>query len=218
MFSRSLTAAAVLAALSLNASGFGYQHVLGTRALYRAMRLGASGEGSEAPLHAETQQELASSASAVQQQAPTAASSAPSGGAKKLASIELREEDIRESFAKGSGPGGQSINKTMNRVRLQHIPTGLEVVCQEARDLSTNRKLARRLLKEKLDFMANGMDSKMGKEISKKRKSKSKSASRTRAKKASKEAKEAENEQNDAESIISPGGEPAEDAAFPYLH
>ncbi|KAK2460603.1 hypothetical protein APHAL10511_007073 [Amanita phalloides] len=67
----------------------------------------------------------------------------------------LREEDLEESFVRGSGPGGQSINKTENNVQLLHKPTGTRVSCQETRSLSTNRKLARRLLLEKLDQHEN---------------------------------------------------------------
>ncbi|KAL4076967.1 hypothetical protein V8B97DRAFT_1359052 [Scleroderma yunnanense] len=38
---------------------------------------------------------------------------------------ELREEDLGETFVRGSGPGGQSINKTKNNVQLLHKPTGI---------------------------------------------------------------------------------------------
>ncbi|KAG2061683.1 hypothetical protein BDR06DRAFT_1001951 [Suillus hirtellus] len=62
---------------------------------------------------------------------------------------ELREEDIEESFVRGSGPGGQSINKTQNNVQLLHKPTGFRVACQETRSLQTNRMLARRWLLQK---------------------------------------------------------------------
>nr|GAT43990.1 predicted protein [Mycena chlorophos] len=68
---------------------------------------------------------------------------------------ELKKEDIEESFVRGSGPGGQSVNKTENNVQLLHRPTGLRVSCHETRSLATNRQLARRLLLEKLDQMHN---------------------------------------------------------------
>jgi len=68
---------------------------------------------------------------------------------------ELKEDDLEESFVRGSGPGGQSINKTENNVQLLHIPTGIRVCCQETRSLELNRKFARRLLLEKLDALQN---------------------------------------------------------------
>lgn len=68
---------------------------------------------------------------------------------------ELKEDDLEESFVRGSGPGGQSINKTENNVQLLHIPTGIRVSCQETRSLTLNRRLARRNLLEKLDKIAN---------------------------------------------------------------
>ena len=38
--------------------------------------------------------------------------------------VVLNEADVEESFTKGSGSGGQKINKTCNRVVLVHTPTG----------------------------------------------------------------------------------------------
>ncbi|BGP45789.1 hypothetical protein JCM10450v2_001619 [Rhodotorula kratochvilovae] len=63
----------------------------------------------------------------------------------------LNEDDLDESFVRGSGPGGQATNKTSNAVSLIHRPTGLRVHCHETRSRETNRKLARRILREKLD-------------------------------------------------------------------
>lgn len=99
---------------------------------------------------------------------------------KKIAAtrvpIVLNDDDIEESFVKGSGPGGQKINKRSNRVRLVHKPTGTMVSCQDFRDLTSNRKHARTMLKEKLDVLVNGDNSKLAKKIAKIRKRKAKSA------------------------------------------
>lgn len=36
----------------------------------------------------------------------------------------ISEDDLEERFVRGSGPGGQSVNKTANCVVLKHMPTG----------------------------------------------------------------------------------------------
>src|SRR2546423_1574365 len=46
---------------------------------------------------------------------------------KKKLTIELNEQDLIESFIKGSGNGGQKINTTSNCVDLKHVPTGIRV-------------------------------------------------------------------------------------------
>ncbi|XP_049859425.1 mitochondrial translation release factor in rescue-like [Schistocerca gregaria] len=68
----------------------------------------------------------------------------------------LQEEDLEEVFVRGSGPGGQAVNKTNNCVVLTHKPTGLVVKVHHSRLQSENRKLARDLLVEKLDALVNG--------------------------------------------------------------
>ncbi|GAA6042241.1 hypothetical protein JCM8097_005112 [Rhodosporidiobolus ruineniae] len=70
---------------------------------------------------------------------------------KKLPALD--EDDLEESFVRGSGPGGQATNKTSNACSLIHKPTGLRVHCHETRSRETNRKLARRILREKLDHL-----------------------------------------------------------------
>jgi protein subunit release factor B len=86
--------------------------------------------------------------------------------------FQLDEKDLSESFARGSGPGGQKINKSKNCVHLVHIPTGISVDCQDARDLTTNRKLARKWLADKVDLALHGDNSKLGKKFEKIRKRK----------------------------------------------
>ncbi|KAK4460862.1 RF-1 domain-containing protein [Cladorrhinum samala] len=66
------------------------------------------------------------------------------------------DSEIEESFLKGSGPGGQKINKTNSAVQLKHIPTGIVVKSQATRSRSQNRKIARDLLALKLDELQNG--------------------------------------------------------------
>ncbi|KAK3944138.1 RF-1 domain-containing protein [Diplogelasinospora grovesii] len=66
------------------------------------------------------------------------------------------EDEIEEYFLKGSGPGGQKINKTNSAVQLRHKPTGLVVKCQATRSRDQNRKIARELLAQKLDDRING--------------------------------------------------------------
>ena len=66
----------------------------------------------------------------------------------------FREDDVVERFTKGSGPGGQKINKVMNCVQLLHLPTRTKVECQQFRALTANRQRARSLLQEKLDLLA----------------------------------------------------------------
>lgn len=72
---------------------------------------------------------------------------------------ELQEDDLQEQFVRGSGPGGQAINKTNNAVILKHKPTGLVVKCHETRSLQQNRKIARDILLKKVDNLVNGDDS-----------------------------------------------------------
>ncbi|KAJ9590437.1 hypothetical protein L9F63_016524 [Diploptera punctata] len=69
---------------------------------------------------------------------------------------KLNEDDLDEQFVRGSGPGGQAVNKTNNCVVLQHKPTGIVVKCHHSRLQDENRKLAREMLITKLDNLLNG--------------------------------------------------------------
>jgi len=69
---------------------------------------------------------------------------------EKMRRLNLAESDLVEDFVRGSGPGGQKVNKTSVAVLLRHPASGLEVRCQESRSQALNRFVARRLLTEKL--------------------------------------------------------------------
>ncbi|KAI3383474.1 hypothetical protein SNEBB_007476 [Seison nebaliae] len=73
--------------------------------------------------------------------------------------INLNENEVEEKFIKGSGPGGQSVNKTINCCQIRHIPTNIIVTCHQDRSLEKNRKLAREILLNKLDIHFNGEQS-----------------------------------------------------------
>ncbi|MCL4141567.1 UNVERIFIED_CONTAM: hypothetical protein GTU68_026278 [Idotea baltica] len=71
----------------------------------------------------------------------------------------LNEEDLEEKFIRGSGPGGQSVNKTSSACFIRHLPSGIIVKSHEFRSLENNRKRARELLIDKLDELYNGEES-----------------------------------------------------------
>jgi protein subunit release factor B len=60
----------------------------------------------------------------------------------RLAALRVPESDIEERFVRGSGPGGQKINKTSSTVWLRHRPSGIEVRCQAERSQAANRERA----------------------------------------------------------------------------
>lgn len=69
----------------------------------------------------------------------------------RFVSLGMRPEEVEERFVRGTGAGGQKINKTSSTVWLQHRPTGVEVRCQRERNQSVNRMLAWTELAEKLE-------------------------------------------------------------------
>lgn len=70
---------------------------------------------------------------------------------KRMDKLRLREEDLQEEFIRGSGPGGQKINKTSSTVVLRHVPSGIEVRCQRERSQVMNRHWARVELCERME-------------------------------------------------------------------
>ncbi|KXJ92969.1 peptide chain release factor class I/class II, partial [Microdochium bolleyi] len=104
------------------------------------------------------------------------------------------DDEFEENFLKGSGPGGQKINKTSSAVQLLHKPTGIVVKSQATRSRSQNRTIARQLLADKLDALANGDQSRAAIVGSHKAKKKASSAKKSRRKyrKLAEEGQEAE--------------------------
>lgn len=70
--------------------------------------------------------------------------------AETMMQLQIQESDLIEKFILGSGKGGQKLHKTASVVYLKHIPTGLEIKCQESRGREDNRYFARMRLCEKI--------------------------------------------------------------------
>ncbi len=69
----------------------------------------------------------------------------------KASNLGLRPEDVEEQFVRGSGAGGQKVNKTSSTVLLRHLPSGLEARSQRFREQSLNRLEAWKILILKLE-------------------------------------------------------------------
>lgn len=94
----------------------------------------------------------------------------------------IDDRDVEEKFVKGSGPGGQNVNKRTTKAQLFHKPTGLFVQSHETRSLQQNRNIARRLLAQALDERENGANSRVAVRIARLQKQKAKRLKRARDK------------------------------------
>jgi protein subunit release factor B len=70
---------------------------------------------------------------------------------ERLSALGIHESDIDEYFIRGSGKGGQKINKTSSCVQLVHQPSGIEIRCQQTRSQADNRYWARRELCDRIE-------------------------------------------------------------------
>ena len=101
---------------------------------------------------------------------------------QKSESLRIFEKDIKESFIRSSGKGGQKVNKTSTCVYLKHIPTGIEVKCSKTRTQGLNRYYARQILYAKIESLIKGRESEEKQRIAKIRRQKRKRSKRAKEK------------------------------------
>ncbi|MES2982425.1 MAG: peptide chain release factor-like protein [Verrucomicrobiota bacterium] len=97
-----------------------------------------------------------------------------------MLSLGIEPADLLEKFVRGSGAGGQKINKTSNCVFLKHLPSGIAIKCQMDRSREMNRFLARRELCDQFDAIANGKASAKTQAIEKMRRQKRRRSRRSK--------------------------------------
>lgn len=99
---------------------------------------------------------------------------------QRMADLGIRDEDLEEQFVRGSGKGGQKINKTNNCVFLKHMPSGISVKCHIDRSRELNRYLARRELCNTYEEIVNGVKTARKQAIEKMRRQKRRKSRRQR--------------------------------------
>lgn len=68
----------------------------------------------------------------------------------EVSEVKIPLSDVRIETMRSQGSGGQSVNRTESAVRIVHLPTGIDVKCQEGKSQSTNRERAFQILYAKL--------------------------------------------------------------------
>lgn len=101
---------------------------------------------------------------------------------ERMKKLGIKPEDVVEKFIRSGGHGGQNVNKVSTCVYLKHIPTGIEVKCQQERSQAMNRFFARRMLADKIENLQLGEESAERQRIEKIRRQKRKRSKRAKEK------------------------------------
>jgi protein subunit release factor B len=101
---------------------------------------------------------------------------------ERMEGLGIFEADLDEHFIRGSGKGGQKVNKTSSCVQLIHRSSGIEIRCQQTRSQADNRYWARRELCDRIEEKVLGEQSARQQAAEKIRRQKRRRSRRAKAK------------------------------------
>lgn len=111
---------------------------------------------------------------------------------ERMQQLGILEEDLEEHFIRGSGSGGQKINKTSSCVQMGYSPANIEIRCQKTRSQADNRYWARCELCERIEEQRLGEKSAKRQAAEKIRRQKRRRSRRAKAKMLDAKSKQGE--------------------------